>query len=67
MARRGPPGPELVAPRRVEATVAELEGKGVEFTSEVTDAGWGLVTTFVVPSAGTMQLYQPRYRPPFAD
>lgn len=46
----------------IEATVAELTAKGVEFTSEVRDMGYGLVTTFVVPFAGTMQLY----RPPFA-
>lgn len=50
----------------IEATMAELRAKGVEFTSEVQDMGYGLVTTFVVPAAGPMQLYQPRYQPPFA-
>ncbi len=45
--------------------MAELRAKGVEFTTEVIDQGYGLVTTFVVPGAGPMQLYQPRYRPPF--
>lgn len=28
--------------------------------------GYGLVTTFLVPAAGPMHLYQPRYQPPFA-
>lgn len=51
----------------VDATVAELRAKGVEFVDEVQDMGYGLVTTFVVPAAGTMHLYQPRYRPPFAN
>ena len=50
----------------IEATVAELRAKGVEFTDEVRDMGYGLVTTFLVPAAGPMHLYQPRYQPPFA-
>ena len=50
----------------IEATVAELRAKGVEFTDEVCDMGYGLVTTFLVPAAGPMHLYQPRYQPPFA-
>ena len=50
----------------IEATMAELRAKGVGFTSEVQDMGYGLVTTFEVPAAGPMHLYQPRYQPPFA-
>ena len=38
----------------------------MEFTDDVRDMGYGLVTTFLVPAAGRMQLYQPRYQPPFA-
>lgn len=49
----------------IEATVADLQAKGVDFTDGITDMGYGLVTTFVVPAAGPVQLYQPRYRPPF--
>ncbi len=45
----------------VNATVAELKAKGVEFTSDVTDQGWGLLTSFRVPGAGELGLYQPRH------
>ena len=44
-----------------EATVTELKEKGVVFTSEVQDMGFGLVTHFLLPGAGRAQLYQPRY------
>lgn len=46
----------------IEATVAELKAKGVEFTGEVTDAGWGLLTTLKVPGGGELGLYEPRHR-----
>jgi catechol 2,3-dioxygenase-like lactoylglutathione lyase family enzyme len=45
----------------VEKTVAELKGRGVEFTRPVVDQGYGLVTFFKLPGAGEAQLYQPRY------
>ncbi|MFC0110400.1 VOC family protein [Kibdelosporangium aridum] len=45
----------------IEATVAELKAKGVEFTTDVTDQGWGLLTEFALPGGGTMGLYQPRH------
>jgi catechol 2,3-dioxygenase-like lactoylglutathione lyase family enzyme len=45
----------------VQATVAELTAKGVTFTSPVTEAGFGLVTTLAVPGAGELGLYQPRH------
>ena len=45
----------------VEATVAELKAKGVEFTGPVEDRGYGLVTHFKVPGGFAVQLYQPRY------
>ena len=45
----------------IEATVADLKGKGVEFTQDIEDQGYGLVTYFNVPGAFTIQLYQPRY------
>ena len=45
----------------VEATVADLRAKGVEFTSEVTDRRFGLMVTFRVPGAGEMGLYQPKH------
>ena len=48
----------------IEATVADLKAKGVEFTSEITDQGWGRLTAFKVPGAGEMSLYQPRHASP---
>jgi catechol 2,3-dioxygenase-like lactoylglutathione lyase family enzyme len=47
----------------VRATVAELKAKGVDFTSEVADRGFGLVATFRVPGAGEMTLFQAAYPP----
>jgi catechol 2,3-dioxygenase-like lactoylglutathione lyase family enzyme len=49
----------------IEATVAELTGKGAEFTREVRDDGFGLTTELVVPGAGPMMLYQPRHPPAY--
>ena len=45
----------------VQATVAELRSRGVEFTDEITDRGYGLVTHFKMPGDVEVQLYQPRY------
>ena len=42
-------------------TVAELEGRGVEFTDEVSDRGYGLVIHFKMPGGFEGELYQPRY------
>ena len=45
----------------IEATMRELEQRGVEFTGPPEDHGYGLVTFFKVPGAFDVQLYQPRY------
>lgn len=45
----------------LEATVADLRGKGVEFTRDIRDDGFGLTIDFVVPGAGEMMLYEPRH------
>jgi catechol 2,3-dioxygenase-like lactoylglutathione lyase family enzyme len=45
----------------VKQTVAELRARGVEFTDEITDRGYGLVTHFKMPGDFEVQLYQPRY------
>ena len=45
----------------IEATVAELKTRGVEFTMPIEDHGYGLVTLFKVPGGFQVQLYQPRY------
>jgi catechol 2,3-dioxygenase-like lactoylglutathione lyase family enzyme len=46
------------------ATMAELEERGAEFEGGVTEQSWGTTVQLVVPGAGTMTLYQPRYDPP---
>jgi catechol 2,3-dioxygenase-like lactoylglutathione lyase family enzyme len=48
----------------VEATVAELEARGVAFASPVTDEGFGLMTSFELPGAGRIGLYEPRHASP---
>jgi catechol 2,3-dioxygenase-like lactoylglutathione lyase family enzyme len=48
----------------LEATMADLTAKGVEFVEPVTDAGWGLLTRLKVPGAGEMGLYEPRHPRP---
>jgi len=45
----------------LDATIAELTAKGVEFTSGVTDAGWGLLTELRIPGGGKIGLYEPRH------
>jgi hypothetical protein len=45
----------------IEQTVSELKSRGVEFTKEVQDHGYGFVTYFKVPGGFNVQLYQPKY------
>jgi predicted enzyme related to lactoylglutathione lyase len=45
----------------IDATVAELEAKGVELTAPVTDAGFGRMTHLRVPGAGELGLYEPAH------
>jgi len=45
----------------IEATVADLEGKGVEFTGPVSDQGFGLLTSLELPGGGELGLYEPRH------
>lgn len=45
----------------IEATIAELKSKGVEFSGPVENMGYGLVTHFLVPGDFEVQLYQPLY------
>jgi hypothetical protein len=46
----------------IHGTVAELRARGVEFTQDVVDQGYGLVTRFRMPGGVDAQLYEPRYR-----
>jgi hypothetical protein len=45
----------------LDQTMADLEKKGVEFTSDVHAESWGLITTIAVPGGGELGLYQPRH------
>ncbi len=45
----------------IAQTVGDLRARGVEFTQEAEDQGYGLVTFFKVPGGFKVQLYQPRY------
>jgi len=46
----------------IHTTVAELKGRGVEFTDTPTDVGYGVAAHFTVPGGFTVEIYQPRYR-----
>lgn len=45
----------------LDDTVAELTGRGAEFTGEVTRQRWGLLSTLLVPGLGPVCLYQPTH------
>ena len=45
----------------LEATMAELREKGVEFKGEPHEERWGLVTTMELPGGVEMLLYEPRH------
>lgn len=45
----------------IKKTVAELKGRGVQFTDDIADAGYGLATHFKMPGDFNVQLYQPHY------
>jgi catechol 2,3-dioxygenase-like lactoylglutathione lyase family enzyme len=48
----------------IEATTADLEAKGVEFTGPVSDEGFGLMTAIRLPGGGELGLYEPRHPTP---
>ena len=45
----------------LEATMSELRSKGVEFTHDVSEARWGLVTRFRLPGGAEVGMYEPRH------
>ncbi|MDH3705489.1 MAG: extradiol dioxygenase [Acidimicrobiia bacterium] len=45
----------------LDATMAELAGKGVAFRGEPIDEGWGIAIPMVLPGEVEMLLYQPRH------
>ena len=48
----------------IYATVAELTAKGVEFTREISEAAFGLITAFALPGGGELALYEPKHPSP---
>jgi catechol 2,3-dioxygenase-like lactoylglutathione lyase family enzyme len=48
----------------IKATVRELEVKGVEFSSGVTQQRWGLITSIILPGGGRLGLYEPLHASP---
>lgn len=45
----------------INKTVRDLKTRGVDFTSGVTDEGWGLLTHFRMPGGLEVELYEPKY------
>jgi catechol 2,3-dioxygenase-like lactoylglutathione lyase family enzyme len=48
----------------VRATVEELRAKGVQFTRDISDEGFGLMTALKLPGGGELALYEPRHPSP---
>ena len=48
----------------IEATVAELTAKGVEFVGEPTDQGFGIVATMKIAEGETLHMYEPKHPSP---
>jgi catechol 2,3-dioxygenase-like lactoylglutathione lyase family enzyme len=58
----GPTGHELyLICDDLEATMTELQAKGVEFTHEITEERWGRLVRFRLPGGGELGMYQPRH------
>lgn len=56
----GPPRAELyLLCDDLEATMASLRERGVEFRGEVHRERWGIVTAIALPGGGELGLYQP--------
>ena len=46
----------------INATMAELKGKGIEFRGEPESQGFGIVATMVLPGGVDVMLYEPRHK-----
>jgi catechol 2,3-dioxygenase-like lactoylglutathione lyase family enzyme len=58
----GPTGHELfLMCDDLDATVADLRARGVEFTGEFSEERWGRLSRFRLPGGGEVGLYQPRH------
>lgn len=45
----------------IQATVAELRGKGVEIAQDVSDQRWGLLAAIRLPDGSEFGIYEPRH------
>jgi predicted enzyme related to lactoylglutathione lyase len=48
----------------IQATLAELGGKGVEVARDISDEGWGLLAAIRLPDGSEFPIYQPRHPSP---
>jgi len=48
----------------IQATLAELRGKGVEVARDVSDLGWGLLAAIRLPDGSEFPIYEPRHPSP---
>ncbi len=51
----------------LQATVQELETKGVELSRPVREERWGVITAIRLPDGGEIGLYEPRHPTPPHD
>ena len=45
----------------LEATIADLRERGIDFKGDAEDQGFGIVAIMVLPGGVEMQLYEPRH------
>jgi catechol 2,3-dioxygenase-like lactoylglutathione lyase family enzyme len=45
----------------IQATLAELRGRGVEIAQEVSDQRWGLLAAIRLPDGSEFGIYEPRH------
>jgi catechol 2,3-dioxygenase-like lactoylglutathione lyase family enzyme len=45
----------------VDATMRDLQAKGVDFTQEISEERWGRLTRFRLPGGGDVGIYEPRH------
>jgi catechol 2,3-dioxygenase-like lactoylglutathione lyase family enzyme len=50
----------------IRATVAELKAKGVDVSDEISDEGFGLMSSLALPGGGELGLYEPRHATPLS-
>ena len=48
----------------IQATLAQLQAKGVEVARDVSDQGWGLLAAIRLPDGTEFPVYQPRHPSP---